>query len=463
MANEKIRYERDELLNKYRAFMRNTNVAPEYIDWGFYFSILTAGTGKYGIGAIYENDLNPLKPDNKDKNRLVKKVDTMEMNLFVMIVGEPGSGKTNAIKHLPKFFKRANKYVEKLSGDMPRDCKTNILPEDMTPEAMIKHLAKDCEQEIKWKYRSNEKGGLLVPVNRKVSIGTLIVNEMGSCYGNRNDDISGVFNQCFDGGSFSSRRISRSSVDVDHSCVSLIGAATPSWFGRIAKTTSADEGLLSRFVILNGALQADPYFHSRSEKEDLFFEEFAKWLHYVAMNSRMLYVTEEVCEQVEALHKKEFINHKNNNPHLREYFKRRKRHHWPLAQILKLSEDPSTPFVEYHHFVRASNILRHAEKRMAIPFMEALRDIIDKVKTDILREFNKEMDESGASELHLTFSELFSSLQRYTDGKGSMDVKNLLQQMGIIKPAKILRNKGVVDGYKVLAINVKQALKNAIG
>jgi hypothetical protein len=100
---------------------------------------------------------------------------------------------------------------------------------------------------------------------------------------------------------------------------------------------------------------------------------------------------------------------------------------------------------------------------MAIPFMEALRDIIDKVKTDILREFNKEMDESGASELHLTFSELFSSLQRYTDGKGSMDVKNLLQQMGIIKPAKILRNKGVVDGYKVLAINVKQALKNAIG
>ena len=296
-----------------------------------------------------------------------------------------------------------------------------------------------------------------------MSIGTLIVNEMGSCYGNRNDDISGVFNQCFDGGSFSSRRISRSSVDVDHSCVSLIGAATPSWFGRIAKTTSADEGLLSRFIILNGALQDDPYFHSRSEQEDLFFEEFAKWLHYVAMNSRMLYVTQEVSEKVEALHKKEFIQYKNRNPHLREYFKRRKRHHWPLAQVLKLSEDPSTPFVEYHHFVRASQILRHAEKRMAIPFMEALRDIIDKVKSDALKEFLRMCEEDGKEEIAMTFSELFAILQQYTDGKGSMDVKNLLQQMGIIRPAKIPKGRGIVDGYKILAANVKQALKNAIG
>lgn len=441
--------------------MERTNVAPEYIDWGFYFSILCAGTGKFGIGAIYENEIDPLDPANKNKNELLLKVEVMEMNLFVMIVGESGSGKTNAIKHLPKLIKKANANLKGLSGPILNSAKINLLPEDMTPEAMVKHLAKDCEQEIKWKYRSNEKGGIVIPVNRKVSIGSLVANEMGNCYGNRNDDISGVFNQVYDCGSFSSRRISRASVDVEHSCVSLIGAATPSWLGRIASTTSADEGLLSRFVVLNGPLQHDPYFHGRKEKDDIFTEELARWMNTISLSAKMFYITQDTWERVEQLHTKEFLEHKNSNPHLREYFKRRKRHHWPLAQVIKLTEDPYSPFIEFRHFEIANEVLRNAEKRMAIPFMESMRGVVDKVKINALRELNQRMIEAKCAKLKLNYGALFGLLNELTDVKTAQDVKMHLQNAGIIKPVKFPQDGRTVDGFEVLQSSVSQALTHA--
>lgn len=443
--------------------MAQTNVAPEYIDWGFYFSILSAGTGKYGIGAIYENDINPILPDNKGKNKLVLRTDTMELNLFVMIVGESGSGKTNAIKHLPKLIKRANKHIGQLSNDMQQSGKIILLPEDMTPEAMVKHLAHDCQQEVKWKYYSNEKGGRIVPVNRAVSIGTLISNEMGSCYGQRNDDISGVFNQVFDGGSFSARRISRSAIDVEHSCVSLIGAATPQWFGRITKTTSADEGLLSRFVILNGKNQIDPYFHGRKEEDDKVFEELSKWMNYIAMQGKMLYVTDEVAHQVEDLHRIEFLEHKNTNPHLREYFKRRKRHHWPLAMVLKLSEDPKDPFVGFDYFYRANQVLRKIEKRMAIPFMHALQDVVDKVRLDVVRHLQDMLLAKEAASIVLTSGQVFNIISQFTDGKNVREVKDSLRSAQIISPRQGYLVKGkAIEAYDIELKVLDSALKNSL-
>lgn len=460
---QKTTYGPDELLNKYRAYMAQTNVAPEYIDWGFYFSILSAGTGKYGIGAIYENDINPIIPENKGKNKLVLKTDTMELNMFIMIVGDSGSGKTNAIKHLPKLIKRSNKYISRLTTEQQQSGKIILLPEDMTPEAMVKHLAHECVQEVKWRYYSNEKNGLIVPVTRQVSIGTLVSNEMGSCYGNRNDDISGVFNQVFDGGSFSARRISRSPINVEHSCVSLIGAATPQWFGRITKTTSADEGLLSRFVILNGEPQPDPYFHGRKEEDDKVFEELSRWMNYIAMQGKMLYVTKDVADRVEALHIKEFHEYKNTNPHLREYFKRRKRHHWPLAMVLKLSENPKTPFVDYSYFERANEVLRKIEHRMAIPFMDALRDIIDKVRIEVIKHLQGRLISEKKATLNLTSGELFNIITQYTDGRNAREVKDILISAQIISPLKgFLIGGKAIEAYKIDLTCLNVALKNSL-
>ena len=100
---------------------------------------------------------------------------------------------------------------------------------------------------------------------------------------------------------------------------------------------------------------------------------------------------------------------------------------------------------------------------MAIPFMHALQDVVDKVRLDVVRHLQDMLLAKEAASIVLTSGQVFNIISQFTDGKNVREVKDSLRSAQIISPRQGYLVKGkAIEAYDIELKVLDSALKNSL-
>ena len=99
---------------------------------------------------------------------------------------------------------------------------------------------------------------------------------------------------------------------------------------------------------------------------------------------------------------------------------------------------------------------------MALPFTESVRGIIDKIKLDVVRDLNDRLVKAQKPFIRMNYGEFMSFINTLTDWKNARDVKDALENLGIIKAIKFKSPEGpIVNGYEITQSIVSRVLEES--
>lgn len=173
-------------------------------------------------------------------------------NLYCLLVGEPGTRKTTAIKHICRKLLSASGY-ETFAAD--KTSKEKFLldlegaPEESYDVSRGKTRAPDAQTlENLWGSEA-----LLLTDPKEVYI---LADEFSEFSGTGNAEFYTTLGNFWDwddaGKPFTSRLKNTKSVSIFQPTVSILGGTTPSKFAKIFPTEIMDDGFLSRMILIKG-------------------------------------------------------------------------------------------------------------------------------------------------------------------------------------------------------------------
>lgn len=298
-------------------------------------------------------------------------------NLYVLLVGGPGIGKSQALGHAERFWRG-------LKGH-------HVAPTSLTKASLIDALA-DAK-------RSIVRPGQIPP---HVEFNSLLVpaSELGAFLTSYENDFMNTLTTLYDGGTYAERRRTKDlKLEIPRPQLNFLGATTPSYLNAFLPAGAWDQGFLSRTILVYSGEQL---IH------DIFAEDLVDPALKKALEDDLKLISEAfgkmefTPDAVEAIREWNFAKCEPvpEAPKLRYYCSRRLLHTLKLTMVASIDRSPDM-WIEEQDFQRAKGWLLAAEQNMPDIFMsmqsggdgQVMEDIWNQVHTLVARE-GKPMSEA---------------------------------------------------------------------
>jgi energy-coupling factor transporter ATP-binding protein EcfA2 len=267
---------------------------------------------------------------------------TIFPNLFVLLVGPPGVGKSKAIDLVQELWAA--------TGEL------NVAPSTITKAGLIDALQEGRQQVTAPRFDlyhsllvASSEFGNLVPAHDLAFLNSL--NELYDC---RN-----VFEERTRGGG-------KLKIDKPHLC--LVGGTQPKFLGDLLPESAFGMGFTSRLIFVYAAERTKvSLFGSRSAKRDMR-RELEKELERITQLAGEFQWTDEAAQLIESWHQ-EGCPPEPTHPKLQNYNPRRIAHAIKLSMVM-CADESSEMLIQPHHFEEARDLLLETEHYIPEIFRE---------------------------------------------------------------------------------------------
>lgn len=261
-------------------------------------------------------------------------------NLYTLLVGGPGIGKSQALGHAERFWRA-------LKGH-------HVAPTSLTKASLVDALA-DAK-------RSIVRPGQIPP---HVEFNSLLVpaSEFGAFLPQYENDFMNTLTTLYDGGTYAERRRTKDlKLEIPRPQLNILGATTPSYLNSLLPQGAWDQGFISRTILI--------YSGERAIR-DVFAEELVDPALHGALTNDLKLISEQFGKMDFTPECVEAIREWNSSdcapqptaPKLKYYCTRRLLHTLKLTMVASIDRAPSL-VIERQDFERAKGWLLSAEAAM---------------------------------------------------------------------------------------------------
>lgn len=287
-------------------------------------------------------------------------------NLYICLVGGPGSGKSLSLRLPYKVFKRLASVIGKpeeenhtqeweLAGmTRPLFCLTNKATAEQI--VVIMHHLAGIEYAL-------DTLGSEEPI--KTAPLTVVTSEFGSLMTNKRESIQFLLTDMWDANDeYSDQTKTSGQFFVPHPCLNWVAGATPQQFIKHMPDDAGDQGLLSRLIVVNydGApMTQDLMFATHSDSRiDRLVEDLAE---VAKMGGEMRFESPELLDQARKEVREGLLPRPNHPVMEAGYNNRRPAHIIKVAMVLSASRGASYK-ISRDDWENAKRFVLEAEKSM---------------------------------------------------------------------------------------------------
>lgn len=327
-------------------------------------------------------------------------------NLYVVLVGNPGIGKSMALNHTERLWRG-------LKGH-------HVAPTSLTKAALIDALSDAKRSLVRPGHIPNvvEYNSLLVPAT-----------ELSVLIPGWDSDFMAALTTLYDGGTYAERRRTKDlKLEIPHPQLNILGATTPSYLNQLMPPGAWDQGFISRTILV---------YSGERIIRDVFAEELVEPTLGKTLSEDLKIISdlygkmEFTPAAVEAIREWNFADcpPKPETPKLESYKSRRLLHTLKLTMVASIDRS-SDLVIERQDFERARGWLLAAEAEME----------------DIFLSMDGGGDNQKTEEIfHAVFSATAKEKRPYPDGRllhliGSKFpshsvniVRDLMQKQGLLR------------------------------
>lgn len=149
-------------------------------------------------------------------------------NLYVLLIGGPGIGKSQALSHAERFWRGLKNH--------------HVAPTSLTKASLVDALA-------------DAKRSLIRPgqIPSHVDFNSLLVpaSELGAFLTEYSNDFINTLTTLYDGGTYAERRRTKDlKLEIPRPQLNLLGATTPSYLNAVLPAGAWDQGFISRTILI---------------------------------------------------------------------------------------------------------------------------------------------------------------------------------------------------------------------
>lgn len=293
-------------------------------------------------------------------------------NMYTVIVGPPGAGKTVSAAI-------ASDILAKLNGH-------HIAPTSVTRASIIDAL-------------DNASRNYLLPGGKGIehfhSL-AVIAEELGVLIPAYENDFMNVLTQIYDNRAYSeTRRSSKLSINLPHPQINLIAATTPSFLNNLIPEGAWDQGFMSRVIMIYSGASAPGDLFAETAADDMMLKYLSEDLKQVGALCGQMTFDPEAAETLIAWHRTGVDGGEPipDHPKLMHYNKRRTAHLLKLCMIMSAARTNELK-ITMDDFVEALDTLVRAETFMPDIF-KAMRtggdmNVMDETWHHVYKLFMKE-------------------------------------------------------------------------
>lgn len=279
----------------------------------------------------------------------------MYLNLFALLIGAPGSGKTSAMRQGLDVLNELEKQIEILSHGL----QFNYRLTQATPAAMIQKMCRSKQ------ILSNGPHTIIQsPVYIYAEEAGTFLKDLGG-----GDSIQELLN-LFDCPDFFNKETRAfGSEYIEQPYVSLLGGTTPDYFNKFMNSEATGQGLSARFIFAYVTDDEETKYNYGAQTDPLLFHQLVEMAKRIALTKGVIQDLPE-CEPITTqfsdsfdLARREAPNgHYNKHYLARKFLMVRK-----VAGLLALSEGGSLR-VKPEHYMLANAYLSELEPKFALMF-----------------------------------------------------------------------------------------------
>ena len=294
-------------------------------------------------------------------------------NLYVILIGRPGIGKTMAISGVRSLVQAT--HVE---GIFEPVC--HLAPVDVTKAALYDWLA---SKKVRRSCQDPEAEALEVKASLHYHSGYLAVSELSDIFREHDNALIGCLHSLYDNVPLieEERRYRQDQpIKIPRPQMSFLGGTTPAYISRTFPPQAWDEGFMARTILVYSSEQQEPDLFDLADSDILLAKDLVEDLRTIGKLHGEMKFSPDAKNTIRAWQK----NGKLPAPtHIRlEHYKTRRMVHALKLSTLASVDRGNSLVVEVEDFQRALEWMLEAEDQMPQIFME----MVGKSDSQVLNE-----------------------------------------------------------------------------
>lgn len=328
-------------IDRWKYYLQDYESPDIFIEWTYYAMIGASLQRRVAIGTYPQSHISA--PNN------------VYPNLYVIFIAEPGIGKSQAANQA--------KYVFSSFDQPDKDGKLKQIikraPDSITLEAFTRFLHNNYSLTNIPEEIAGQKG----KVYSHSSVAFFCGDELGTLLRENTNDLVIFLNQGWDCGDFH-RETKTQGVDlVKNMCISLLGAATPSWVKENVTSRVLGEGFAARCIfVYAGAKRFSRFRYNISTEQRTELEHVRRHVDALSKLYGEVKIPKHVDEWCADWYERKFLVI-NKSRLLKDYYARKKVHLMKLAMCFHFA-DSTTMELTIPDFERALAFLEVTEMEM---------------------------------------------------------------------------------------------------
>lgn len=338
-------------LQRWHLYLRDIESPNIYIDWTFY-AMISASLQRR---VAWQTQPHASPPG------------TIFANTFIVFIGPPGVGKSSSARWAVHLFKEFGGF-DKLSEHTKRIIK--VAPSSLTLEQLYRYMTLNANTVFKISGAEKIKGSdgkLFDPIYMTTPLAFFCTEELGTLFRENTGDTVTFLQEGWDCHDFH-RETKTQGVDfIPKMCISMLGAATPSWVQEVSKNGLLKQGFSARTIFVWGEEKRHLRFDYHYDAPEQVEAWAALKTHVQKLTT--LYGAARPSPEAEEWMLKWYegggeVKRINHDKKLDDYYARKKVHLIKLAMLCHFAEDASTLVISVDAFKRALALLTHTEVSM---------------------------------------------------------------------------------------------------
>lgn len=282
-------------------------------------------------------------------------------NLFVLLVGRPGLGKSKPINAIRNLIR-----ATKVEGVFEPAC--HLAPVDVTKASLYDYLA---GKKVRKPGPDPEAEQLEINEDYHYHSAFLAVSELSDLIRDHDTILLGALHSLFDCLPFveeERRYRADNPIKIPRPQISLLGGTTPAYLSRTFPAAAFDEGFMARSILIYSGSHIEPDLFSEDEPDPLLARTLVEDLRMLGKMVGRMHFTPEAKEAITKW-QKSGKQPAPNHPKLEHYNTRRMIHALKLATIAA-ADKANLNLITHEDFQQALEWMVEAEEAMPQVFME---------------------------------------------------------------------------------------------